>query len=306
MKDSESELPKVSIENIFPHHMAMVRNELGKERAEEYLGRGNMLFNGLMYTFFCAVMLFTHSVAGLFPFMQDLETQIFVVLFTIWPIALLFKLFRFSADFYDVPATGGLWKYVGLIILLQYFLSVGIYFYDVAENNGWFEEKASKEAAAEAPVYGISECIDVPVAGIRIQVPESCQGVAWKQRDKNISAFVMAFANFQVSVEVRTVYTSETATLKEFEDEFCEVMGNKLGKRPDVEPGIHTVGGRRYLAATGPERSTYDNVLVRYMTLHKGARFDLNATIPVGVLVPESRKLIEGIVSSVTFYEPVQ
>ena len=306
MKDSESELPKVSIESIFPHHISMVRNELGKERAEEYVRRGNRLFNGLMYTSILDVLLLLHALAGLFAFMQDLETQIMVGIFTIFSVVLLFKLFRFSADFYDVPATGGLWKYVGLIILLQYFLSVGIYFYDVAENNGWFEEKASKEAAAEAPVYGISECIDVPVAGIRIQIPESCQGVAWKQRDKNISAFVMAFANFQVSVEVRTVYTSETATLKEFEDEFCEVMGNKLGKRPDVEPGIHTVGGRRYLAATGPERSTYDNVLVRYMTLHKGARFDLNATIPVGVLVPESRKLIEDIVSSVTFYDPVQ
>ena len=305
MNDSESELPGVNIEAIFPHHIARVRSEMDKDRAEEYVRKGNKLLNGLIWTFVTAVLLFSHTLADLFSFMQDLETQILIGIFTIYAIVLVFNLFRFTADFYDVPAVSGIWKNAGLIILLLYFLSAGIYYYGVAENNGSIEEKASDEAAAEAPAYEWIERVDIPVAGISIPVPESCQGIAWKRRDRNVSDFTMAFRKFQVSVEVRTVYTSETAALEEFEDEFCYVMDGLLGKRPSVRPGIHTINGHRYLAATGVERATHDNVLVRYMTIHKGARFDLNVTMPAGSHVPDASSLIEDIVSSVTFYDPV-
>ena len=86
MNDSESELPGVNIEAIFPHHIARVRSEMDKDRAEEYVRKGNKLLNGLIWTFVTAVLLFSHTLADLFSFMQDLETQILIGIFTIYAI----------------------------------------------------------------------------------------------------------------------------------------------------------------------------------------------------------------------------
>ena len=63
MNDSESELPGVNIEAIFPHHIARVRSEMDKDRAEEYVRKGNKLLNGLIWTFVTAVLLFSHTLA---------------------------------------------------------------------------------------------------------------------------------------------------------------------------------------------------------------------------------------------------
>ena len=303
MKISDLEQAKKKIEIWFPRHIDQVRKELGEERAEEYVKRGESLLNGLLGTTFASIVLFSVSIPEAISFLRDLEMQLLVLFFAICPIVDIVKTARMAKDFYDLPDAVGVWRKAGIVTMCLYFLSAGFYFYQVAEDSGWFEDEALEEVA-ETIAYEWSEQVDIPVAGISLKVPESCQGIAWKQRDRNKSEFTMAFADFQASVQVQTVYTSENASLKEFEEEFCYVMNGKLGKRPSVKPGIHVINGRGYLAATGLERATSENVLVSYMTIHKGASFRLNVTMPAGSHVPKSLSLIEDIVKSVTFYDP--
>ena len=167
MKISDLEQAKKKIEIWFPRHIDQVRKELGEERAEEYVKRGESLLNGLLGTTFASIVLFSVSIPEAISFLRDLEMQLLVLFFAICPIVDIVKTARMAKDFYDLPAAVGVWRKAGIVTMCLYFLSAGFYFYQVAEDSGWFEDEALEEVA-ETTAYDWSEQVDIPVAGISL------------------------------------------------------------------------------------------------------------------------------------------
>lgn len=79
MKISDLEQAKKKIEIWFPRHIDQVRKELGEERAEEYVKRGESLLNGLLVTTFASIVLFSVSIPEAISFLRDLEMQLLVL-----------------------------------------------------------------------------------------------------------------------------------------------------------------------------------------------------------------------------------
>lgn len=300
MEDSDGKLFRVKMESLCPRHVEQVKEQLGPKRADEYISKGEQILTEILYVVFIAVILLV-QIFFYDSSLLDIEMIILSALFSIYPFVLLFKVFRFTNEFYDLPHAVNVWRKAAFGVLGAYVLCAGFYFYEVAESGGWFEKDSTEQFDDGAG----TECIDLDLVGISLIVPDECREVVWNRQDRNLSDFEMVFDHFSVRFEVKTVYTSETASLKEFEEDFCYVMNEKLSKSPSVKPGIYDINAHQYLVAVGLEKAkTAEYVLARYETIYKGAGLKASARIKSGPNVPGALEIIRDVVKSISYYEP--
>lgn len=305
MDKSEDKKYGLKMEAVFPKHVANVRQQVGEARTSEYVKKGNSLLSGLFSILLVSLLLIATFILGVSSAGEDLELTLCVAGFSIYALVLFLKVVGLVREFTDLPDACVVWQRGAVFIIGAYFFAAGYFFYLAVQ--------ADKDAApvesvqTQRPGTAVSaeglEVIDIPVAGIKIPVPEVADSVVWHTRNRSMSKFRVVFKKFEIKIKVQTVYTSENAKLKEFEEEFCEVMNAKLTMRPSVRPGIHNLGGHDYLAAVGLESSTAEYVLAQYRTIHKGALLDVSVRMPSGAHVPKALDIISEVVSGITYSE---
>lgn len=307
----EKSFLKIKMQNICPKHLEKVKKDLGEERAKEYVARGETILDDL-----CVVCLLSLILVYVI-LLKKFEYIVAIISLTIVAVVPLpSKIIKFSRDFYDVPVVHTIWRNVSLItitsysvLITSYCASAAVFLYRAVKPSEIQEEVVTEQCDSQSftkePEKIVkAETIDFPVTGISFEKPKSCIKAVWEERNRNISKVMFHFEEFTINVEVKTVYTSEDASIKEYKESFCSRMSRNLSEKDLKKLGLYTINGHDYLAAVGHDIADNSRVLIRYESIYKGAHMLVESIIPSCSNTTYGVAVVEDIINSTKYYEP--
>ncbi|MBR2128947.1 MAG: hypothetical protein IJ940_08805 [Bacteroidales bacterium] len=141
--------------------------------------------------------------------------------------------------------------------------------------------------------------IDIQSANIKIHLPCSVEEVIWEQKSRSYYIFNAPYHGYRINFNLQVVYTSGSADLNEFSDDFIEDMTSHMDAGFLHKPGITTLDDRRILRAIGYRNDSPGCCHARYELIHEGARLIVTSTLP-----DDQREIeeLEKILSDIVLY----
>lgn len=112
----------------------------------------------------------------------------------------------------------------------------------------------------------------------------------------------MSLDGYDITFEVKVVYTAETATLEEFEEYLEEEMSSFMNGGFIIPPSVAELDNIKVFRAAGKCKSDRANINVRYQMLHKGALLTVSAAVPTSLPLDENIDSIEDVIEQILFY----
>lgn len=158
------------------------------------------------------------------------------------------------------------------------------------------------ETVEDAPAddYSVGDdFVDIKSAKMKMMTPGQLE---WDTRTRTIYNFNCPMGSYDVSFDVKVVYTADSATLEEFTKYLEEDMVAFMNGGFIISPSLVKLDNITAFRAVGKCRSDRDNVNVQYLMLHKGALLTVSAAIPSSLPLDENINAIEEVIEQIQFY----
>lgn len=143
--------------------------------------------------------------------------------------------------------------------------------------------------------------LDIKSAGIRIAIPDE-EDIIWKKNSRSEYIFSTPLGAYDLKINLRVVYTSESADISEFVESFTSSMDALMDAGYEESPDIIKIGKVKALRATGKSSNGSGSTIVRYDLIYKGARLQIDAEVPSPLNQKDEVRKIDEAVSRIVFY----
>ena len=151
--------------------------------------------------------------------------------------------------------------------------------------------------------YTISEgAIDISSACLTILLPEVDSEVIWKERTRNRYVFDIVRDGYNVEFDLKVVYTSETASLTEFSEDFVNLMTKFLDADVKFHPSIVKLSNTDAMRAEGYRKDSPGTLYIRYQIIHKGALLCVEANVPGSLNTDIESKAVKKLIENIQLY----
>ena len=144
-------------------------------------------------------------------------------------------------------------------------------------------------------------CLDIASVSMRFMLPEG-QEVRWEENSRRKYVFATFLGTYDLHFELTVTYTSETADIMEFYEDFESAMNSRMTGGFNVRPCVKKLKDIRamHAAGTGSGNSRYFEV--HYELIYKGARLCLEAHVPSSMNLDNEIRNIESVLNSIEYY----
>ena len=141
--------------------------------------------------------------------------------------------------------------------------------------------------------------VDITSASMKIMTPGQLE---WEEKTRTVYKFSCPLDGYDITFDVKVVYTAETATLEEFEVYLEEDMTSFMNGGFIISPSIAELDNIKVFRAAGKCKADRANINVRYQMLHKGALLTVSAAVPTSLPLDENIDSIEDVIEQIQFY----
>ena len=141
--------------------------------------------------------------------------------------------------------------------------------------------------------------VDIASASMKIMTPGQLE---WEEKTRTVYKFSCPLDGYDITFDVKVVYTAETATLEEFEVYLEEDMTSFMNGGFIISPSIAELDNIKVFRAAGKCKADRANINVRYQMLHKGALLTVSAAVPTSLPLDENIDSIEDVIEQIQFY----
>ena len=144
-------------------------------------------------------------------------------------------------------------------------------------------------------------CLDIASVGMRFMLPEG-QEVRWEENGRSKYVFSSSLGEFDLHFDLTVTYTSETADIMEFYEDFESAMNSRLTGGFKSGPCVKRLKDIRAMHAAGASSDNPQNMDVHYELIYKGARLCVEAHIPSSMNLDNEIRNIENVLNSIEYY----
>ena len=144
-------------------------------------------------------------------------------------------------------------------------------------------------------------CLDITSARVRMKFPDGKEP-EWEEKTRSSYIFSTFLNGYEVDFNLRVVYTSESAQIMEFYEEFVEKMRERLNGGFEIDPCLKVLKNTKSLYAAGRKVESSGHTLVRYEIIHSGSRLCIETSVPSDLKLEHELKNIERLVETIEFY----
>lgn len=144
-------------------------------------------------------------------------------------------------------------------------------------------------------------CLDIASVGMRFMLPER-QEVRWEENSRRKYVFATSLGAYDLHFDLTVTYTSETADIMEFYEDFESEMNSRVMGGFKSGPCVKRLKDIRAMHAAGTSSGNQQNIEVRYELIYKGARLCVEAQVPSSMNLDNEIRNIENVMNSIKYY----
>ena len=144
-------------------------------------------------------------------------------------------------------------------------------------------------------------CLDIASAGVKFMLPVG-EEVQWEENSRSKYVFTISLGEYDLHFDLTVTYTSETAGLMEFYEDFESVMNSRMKAGFRVRPCVRQLKDIRAMHAAGVSPDNPQFVEVGYEMIYKGARLCVEAHVPCSMKLDKEIVKIEKVLNSIEYY----
>lgn len=144
-------------------------------------------------------------------------------------------------------------------------------------------------------------CLDVTSVGMRFMFPEEKE-VCWEENDRTKYVFAISLGEYDLHFDLIVTYTSETADMMEFFEDFDFVMNSRMKNGFRVRPCVKKLDDISAMHAAGINPDHPKTIDVRYEMIYMGARLCVEAHVPSSMNLDKELRNIEKTLNSIEYY----
>jgi len=143
--------------------------------------------------------------------------------------------------------------------------------------------------------------LDISSVGMRFVIPEG-EEVRWEENSRRKYVFATSLGAYDLHFELTVTYTSETADIMEFYEDFESAMNSRMTGGFNVRPCVKKLKDIRAMHAAGTGSGNPQSIEVCYELIYKGARLCLEAHVPSSMNLDNEIRNIESVLNSIEYY----
>jgi hypothetical protein len=128
------------------------------------------------------------------------------------------------------------------------------------------------------------------------------QEVRWEENSRRKYVFATSLGAYDLHFDLTVTYTSETADIMEFYEDFESEMNSRVTGGFKSGPCVKRLKDVRAMHAAGVSPDNPQFVEVGYEMIYKGARLCVEAHVPCSMKLDKEIVKIEKVLNSIEYY----